>query len=254
MNIDINKKEEWIYGINPVIEAIRSGREIRRIYISRGRKERLKYILQEANLRHIAFEIEDKEFFESRFPKGHQGVAALTKKRGYFPIEDLLHIPFRKGEDAFFVILDCIEDPRNVGAIIRTAEAAGVHGIIMQAYRSASLGPEAVKTSAGASEYMPVSIVPNTKHAIRLMKDKGILVVGAEAGNNIAPWEVNLSGSVGVVIGSEGKGLRRTVKEDCDIILSIPMRGRINSLNVSVATGILLFEILKQKLRKSEKL
>ncbi|MFN3396644.1 MAG: 23S rRNA (guanosine(2251)-2'-O)-methyltransferase RlmB [Thermodesulfovibrionales bacterium] len=250
----MNKAEEWIYGINPVIEAIRSGREISRIYISRGRKEKLNYILQEASRRHIVFRIEDKEFFESRFPKGHQGIAALTKKRGYFPIEDLLNIPLLKNEDAFFVILDCIEDPRNVGAIIRTAEAAGVHGIVMQAYRSASLGPEVVKTSAGASEYMPVSIVPNIKHAIKSMKDKGILIIGAEAGNNIAPWEADLTGSVGVVIGSEGKGLRRTVKDDCDIILSIPMKGRINSLNVSVATGILLFEILRQKLLKPEKL
>lgn len=247
-------EKEWIYGVNPVIEAVRSGRNIIRIYISRGRKEKLDFILKEAERRHIDLRILDKEFFGSRFPKGHQGIAALTAGRAYLSVEDLLDIPAQKGEEAFFVLLDCIEDPRNVGAIIRTAEAAGVHGIILQAYRSASLGPEAVKTSAGAIEYVPVSIVPNIKNAIRLMKDKGISVIGAEAGDNPAPWETDLSGPLGVVIGSEGRGLRRTVKDICDIIVSIPMRGRINSLNVSVATGILLFEILRQKLYKIEKL
>lgn len=248
------EEREWIYGVNPVIEALLSGREVEEIFISSSRRERLETILKKAKIRNIRVRIEDKEFFDSRFPKGHQGVAALIRKREYITLEDMLDIPSKEGEDAFFVILDCIEDPRNVGAIVRTAEAVGVHGIIMQAYRSAGIGPEMVKTSAGAIEHIPISIVPNIKKAIKLMKERNILVIGAEAGSNPAPWDIDLSGPVGVVVGSEGKGLRRTVKENCDIIISIPMKGRINSLNVSVATGILLFEILRQKMLKFKKL
>jgi len=250
----MDQEVEWIYGINPIIEAIRADREIKEIYVSSGRKDKLDYILKEAEKRRIIVKIKDREFFDSRFPKGHQGIAALTRKRRSFSLGELIEIPFERKEVPFFVILDCIEDPRNVGAIIRTAEAAGVHGIVMQAYRSAGIGPEVVKTSAGATEYLPVSIVPNIKQAIRMMRDKGILIIGAEAGPYHAPWEMELTGPLAVVIGSEGKGLRRTVREDCDIIVSLPMKGRVNSLNVSVATGILLFEILRQKMLKFEKL
>lgn len=248
------KEKEWIYGVNPVIEAIRSGRDITRIYISSSRKEKLKHILREAERRHIDLTVVEKGFFDLRFPKGHQGMAALVEKKGPVSLEDLIDIPYQRSEPAFFVVLDCIEDPRNVGAIIRTAEAAGVHGVILQAYRSSGISPEMVKTSAGAIEYMPLSIVPNIKQAIRLMKERGILVIGAEAGDYPAPWDVDLTGSVGIIVGSEGKGLRRTVKDSCDIIISLPMRGKVNSLNVSVATGVLLFEILRQNLLKFKKL
>lgn len=248
------KEKEWIYGVNPVIEAIRSGRDIKRIYISSSRKEKLKHILREAERRHIDLTVIEKGFFDLRFPKGHQGMAALVEKKGPVSLEDLIDIPYQRSEPAFFVVLDCIEDPRNVGAIIRTAEAAGVHGVILQAYRSSGISPEMVKTSAGAIEYMPLSIVPNIKQAIRLMKERGILVIGAEAGDYPAPWDVDLTGSVGIIVGSEGKGLRRTVKDSCDIIVSLPMRGKVNSLNVSVATGVLLFEILRQNLLKFKKI
>lgn len=248
------KEKEWIYGVNPVIEAIRSGRDITRIYISSSRKEKLKHILREAERRHIDLTVVEKGFFDLRFPKGHQGMAALVEKKGPVSLEDLIDIPYQRSEPAFFVVLDCIEDPRNVGAIIRTAEAAGVHGVILQAYRSSGISPEMVKTSAGAIEYMPLSIVPNIKQAIRLMKERGILVIGAEAGDYPAPWDIDLTGSVGIIVGSEGKGLRRTVKDSCDIIVSLPMRGKVNSLNVSVATGVLLFEILRQNLLKFKEL
>ncbi len=248
----IKREEELIYGVNPVIEAIRSGRDVKRVYVSRGRREKVGIIFMEAQKRNIDVVIQEKKFFDSKFPKGHQGVAALTTGRRNLPIDDLLDIPFRRGEDAFFVILDCIEDPRNVGAIIRTAEAAGVHGVVMQAYRAASIGPEVIKTSAGASEYVPVSIVTNIKQAIQLMKERDILVVGSEAGGSLCPWSQDLTGSLGIVIGSEGKGIRRTVRDSCDIIISLPMLGRVNSLNVSVATGIVLFEIVRQRMKKKE--
>lgn len=248
------REKEWIYGFNPVIEAIRSGRDITRIYVSSSRREKMGYILKKADRRHIDLKVVEKGFFDLRFPKGHQGIAALVEKRGSLSLEDLIDMPSRRNEPAFFVVLDCIEDPRNVGAIIRTAEAAGVHGVILQAYRSSGISAEVVKSSAGAIEYMPVSIVPNIKQAIRLMKERDILVIGAEAGDYPAPWEVDLTGSVGIIVGSEGKGLRRTVKDSCDIIISLPMRGKVNSLNVSVATGVLLFEILRQNLLKFKKL
>lgn len=250
----MNEEKEWIYGVNPVVEALRADRAIVKLYISASRKKRVDFILQEAYKRHIPLRIENNEFFDSRFPKGHQGVAALAKKRGYMSLEELLEIPSQRKESAFFVILDCIEDPRNVGGIIRTSEAAGVHGIVLQAYRSSGIGPDVVKTSAGAIEYMPISIVPNIKQAILMMRERDIRIIGAEAGDHLAPWMVDLTGSVGIVVGSEGKGLRRTVKDNCDIIVSLPMRGKVNSLNVSVATGILLFEILRQNLLNLKKI
>ena len=250
----MDKEKEWIYGVNPLIETIRSGRNIYKIYISSGRREKRDYILRETHKRDIELVVKGNEFFDSRFPKGHQGIAALVESKKYLSLDELLEIPSKRNENAFFVVLDCIEDPRNVGAIIRTAEAAGAHGMILQAYRSSGIGPEVVKTSAGAIQHMPVSIIPNIKQAIKLMKERDIQVIGAEAGDYPYPWEIDLAGSLGIVVGSEGKGLRRTIKDSCDIIVSLPMRGKVNSLNVSVATGILLFEILRQRLLKFKKI
>ncbi len=244
--------EEWIYGLNPVIEALRAGRNIKVVYLSSGRHEKIREVRREAEKRDVAVEIADSVFFDERFRKGHQGVAARVFQRGYTGLDDLLAIPAASREMPLFVILDGIEDPRNFGAILRSAEASGVHGIVIQSRRSAGLGPEAAKASAGAVEYVPVCMVPNVKHAIRKMKDFGITIIGAEAGEGPAIWEVDLNVPVAVVIGSEGKGARRTVRENCDIITSIPMKGKIGSLNVSVAAGIVFFEILRQRYSKAK--
>ena len=150
----------------------------------------------------------------------------------------------------FFLILDCIEGPRNVGAILRSADAAGVHGVVIQEHRSAGLGPDVSKASAGAVEYVPVSQVNNVKHAISEMKEMNITIIGAEASSEIMPWDIDLSIPVALVIGSEGKGIRKTVAERCDFIVSLPMRGMVNSLNVSVAGAVLMFEVLRQRARK----
>ena len=198
-------------------------------------------------LRGIRVTREDRSFFDSRFPKGHQGIAALLPRREYAEIEDLFDMPARVREVPLFLALDCLEDPRNLGAILRVADAAGVHGIILQAHRSATLGPEAVKASAGASEYVPVSVVPNIKYAIREARARGMTVVGADAGAGRSVWELDLRGPLVVVVGSEGVGLRRTVKEACDVLCSIPMRGRVNSLNASVAAGLVIFEAIRQR-------
>lgn len=240
--------EQWIYGLNPVLEAIRSDREVRSVILSSSRKDKLSGIEKEISIRGIKLEKADNLFFDSRFPKGHQGIAAIVSSRKYTDIEDLLNLPSKKGEVPLFLILDCLEDPRNFGAILRVADAGGVHGVVIQSHRSVTLSPEAIKASAGASEYMPIAIVPNIKHAIRDMKEIGLTIIGAEAGTGRSIWDLDLSLPLAIVTGSEGRGLRKTVKEDCDILVSLPMKGRINSLNASVAAGIIIFEVVRQRM------
>lgn len=241
---------EWIYGINPVFEAIRAGRSIKKIFISSGRHEKIRQIRAEADKRRIPVEVVGSGFFDNNLPKGHQGIAARVSQKGYISLDDLLAIPLKLNETPLFVILDCIEDPRNLGAILRTADAAGVHGVVIQSYRAAGISPEVSKASAGAIEHVPVCMVPNIKHAIKQMKEMGIAIAGAETGSYPFIWDRDLSGPVALIVGSEGKGLRKTVKESCDMLVSLPMKGIINSLNVSVAAGIALFEILRQRINK----
>lgn len=244
-------KMEWIYGLNPVLEAIKVGRKIQTLFISSSRHNNVPELKKEAEDRNIHIKISDPSFFDSIFPKGHQGVAARVLPKSYIDLEGLLEIPLRKNETPLFIILDCIEDPRNFGAILRVADAAGAHGIVIQSHRSVTLSSEVSKASAGALEYVSVSMVANIKHAIYKMKERGIKVIGAEPGAGLGIWDLDLRVPLAIVIGSEGKGLRKTVSESCDVLVRLPMQGRINSLNVSVATGILTFEILRQRLRKN---
>ena len=247
---EASPQEEWIYGVNPVLEALAAGRNVKTLYISAGRHDRVGQILGEARTRRIPVETPDTLFFDSRFPKGHQGVAAKVAQKGYTDLHELLMIPSERGETPLFLVLDSVEDPRNFGAILRSADASGVHGVVIQSHRSAGVGPQASKSSAGAVEHMAVSVVPNIKHAIRRMKDEGITVVGTEADATTTLWDVDLSVPLCIVIGSEGKGMRMTVKEQCDIVAGLPMKGRINSLNVSVASGVVLFEVFRQRFAK----
>jgi 23S rRNA (guanosine2251-2'-O)-methyltransferase len=240
---------EWIYGLNPVREAIKAGRKIEVILLSSGRKDasRMLEIEREARKKNILLKQKEIQFFHAHFPKGHQGIAAQVLTKTYISIEELLAIPSRRGELPLFIILDLIEDPRNLGAILRVADAAGVHGIIIQSHRSVTLGAEVSKSSAGAVEYVPVSLVTNIKHTMQDMKERGITIMGTEAGVTKVFWETDLRVPLALVIGSEGRGLRKTVRETCDVLISLPMMGKINSLNVSVAAGILTFEILRQR-------
>lgn len=240
-----------IYGMNPIIEALKAGTNVKEIYISSSRKEKNSFIDEKARNKGIPIKIVSPKFFDS-FPKGNQGIAANTVQKDYVSIEELLEIPSKKNQIPFFLILDCIEDPGNLGAILRSADAAGVHGVVIQEHRSAGLGPAASKTSAGASEHVPVSCMNNIKYAISKMKDRGITVVGAEAETELVVWEADLNVPLCLVVGSEGKGLRKTVREMCDFLVSMPMRGAVNSLNASVAAGIMLFEILRQRISKSQ--
>jgi 23S rRNA (guanosine2251-2'-O)-methyltransferase len=244
------QSEQWIFGLNPVLEALRSGRKITTVYVSSGRHEKMSEISKAAETRGVPVEFPDGAFFDARFPKGHQGVAARAAQRVYIGLDDLIAIPSKKKENPLFILLDSIEDPRNFGAILRTADAAGVHGVVIQSHRSVTLGPEVAKTSAGAVEYVPVSMVANIKHAMREMKERGITIMAAESGVHAPIWDADMTQPLAVVMGSEGKGIRRTVKENCDFVGSIPMRGQLNSLNVSVAAGIFLFEIVRQRYGK----
>jgi 23S rRNA (guanosine2251-2'-O)-methyltransferase len=246
-------REEWVYGLNPVLEAIRSGRQVKSVFLSRSRREGIPGIEQEILSKGISLKKTDQFFFDSRFPKGHQGIAAVVAPREYVDFDAMLEIPSKKNEVPFFLVLDCVEDPRNFGAILRVADAGGVHGVVIQSHRSATLAPEAIKASAGAAEHIPVAMVANVKHAIRSMKEIGLLIAGAEAEIGEEVWKTDLSVPLAFVVGSEGKGLRRTVKDECDILISIPMGGSVNSLNVSVAAGILIFETLRQRSSPNKK-
>jgi 23S rRNA (guanosine2251-2'-O)-methyltransferase len=238
----------WLYGLNPVVEAMRGGRALKVLYIYSGRRQGVGAIKREAEKRGIPVEdVHEAGFFDARFPKGHQGVAARVVARGPVPLDELFGISELRGEAPFYLVLDLIEDPRNLGAILRSAEAAGVHGVVMQKRRAAGLGPVVSKTSAGASEHIALSVEPNVKHAIERMKRAGVTVAGAEAGPHPAPWDVPLGGPLALVIGSEGGGLRRTVRQMCDLLVSLPLMGMVGSLNASVAAGILIYEALRQR-------
>jgi 23S rRNA (guanosine2251-2'-O)-methyltransferase len=242
--------EEWIYGLNPVLEALRAGRKISAVYLSASRREKVLELEEALGRRGLQARKVDDSFFEERFLKGHQGIAARVEPRTYTDLDDLFLIPEKKGQTPLFLVLDGIEDPRNFGSILRVADAGGVHGIVIQSHRSASLTPEAVKASAGASEYVQISVVPNIKHAMRAMRESGITIIGAEAEGETAVWDMDLTVPVALIVGSEAEGMRRTVKENCDHIVRLPMQGSVNSLNASVATGILVFEIMRQRMSK----
>lgn len=240
-------KECWIYGINPVLEAISAGGRVKSIYISSSRHKNNSGIQQKAEKVGVPVKVEDEGFFNRAFPKGHQGVAALVLQKGYTELDELLKIPSKKNEPAFFIILDCIEDPRNLGAILRTAEAGGVHGVILPSHGSAGLTPVVYKASAGAVEYVPIARVSNIKRAIDSLKSVGIWVYGADLHGKDALWDMDFKCPLAIVLGSEGAGIRRTVKEHCDCLIRIPLKGMVTSLNVSVAASILIFEILRQR-------
>ncbi len=234
------------------MEALRAGSNISSVYISISRREKVPDLDQALELRGMSSKKVDESFFEEKFPKGHQGIAARIESRTYADLDDLAGIPEGKGQVPLFLILDGIEDPRNFGSILRVADAGGVHGVVIQSHRSASLTPEAVKASAGASEHVVISMVPNIKHAISLMKDAGITIVGAEAEGESTVWDMDFTGPIALVVGSEAEGMRRTVKEHCDHIIKLPMQGKVNSLNASVATGIIIFEIMRQRMQNSQ--
>ncbi|KKL62072.1 hypothetical protein LCGC14_2188910 [marine sediment metagenome] len=248
--------KDLIYGLNPVREAIKAG-TAGVVYVSPSRKKGMKDILKEAEAAGVEVKImRDAGFFDSRFPKGHQGIAASRYESptthggaSRTPVTSMDDLLSKQAQDrlALYIVLDQIEDPRNLGAILRTAEAAGATGVVTQERRSAGLSPEAVKASAGASEHIPLVVVTNIKNALRRIREEGITIAGAEALDEAVPaWDADLSLPLALVVGSEGKGLRRTVRQMCDVLVSLPLMGKVSSLNASVACGAIIFEILRQ--------
>lgn len=241
-------KPDVIAGRNPVSEAIRSGRPIDKILVARGEKTgAVVGILAKAREKQIPVKEADRvklDFLSGSAP--HQGIIALAAAKEYSTVEDILAYAAEKGEPPFLVILDELEDPHNLGAIIRTAECAGAHGVIIPKRRSVGLSYTVGKASAGAVEYMRVARVTNIASLLDDLKKQGVWIYGADM-NGTDYTQCDMSGACALVIGNEGKGMARLVREKCDVIVSLPMKGHINSLNASVAAGILMYHALKSR-------
>ncbi len=240
--------KDIIFGRNSVAEAIKADRPLDSVMVARGeRSGSIPKILADAKEKGIPVKEVDRKKLDFMCGHGnHQGVIAVGAVKAYSSIDDMFDLAQERGESPFIIICDEIEDPHNLGAIIRTAEAAGAHGVIVPKRRSASLSFTVSKTSAGAVEFMHVARVTNIPQTIDELKSRGLWVYCADMDGETF-YNANLKGAVALVIGSEGKGVGRLVKEKCDVVLSMPMKGKINSLNASVAAGILMYEISKQR-------
>ena len=242
-------KNEIIEGRNAVIEALRAERNIDKIYINKGDVDKtLGHIASKARDKGIVVvECDRRKLDFMSVTKAHQGVIALCAVRDYCSVDDILALAEEKGEDPFIVVCDEISDPHNLGAIIRSAECAGVHGLIIPKRRSAGLTAIVDKASAGAAEHSLIARVPNISAALKDLKQKGLWIYGTAADGESPLWKTDFSGPVALVIGSEGDGISRLVKENCDFMVSLPMKGNIGSLNASNAAAIVMYEILRQK-------
>ena len=246
--------ENYIEGRNPVIEAFRSGKVIDKLYILDGCNDGpMMTIKREAKKKDTFIKYVSRERLDMMSETGmHQGVIAYTAAYEYSELEDIFALAESKGEPPFVYILDNIEDPHNLGAIIRTANLSGAHGVIIPKNRAVGLTSTVARTSAGALNYTPVVRVTNITKTIEELKKKGMWFVCADMGGDTM-YDLNLTGSIGLVIGNEGDGVSRLVKEACDYVASIPMKGDIDSLNASVAAGVLGFEIVRQRMNASKK-
>ena len=248
-SIDDKKDNDIIAGRKPVTEALRSGRNIECLYIAKGELSgSARVIAALAKERHIPIkEVDRKRLDFMTNHASHQGVAAIAAIKEYSSIDDIFSLAESRNEKPFIIVLDEIEDPHNLGAIIRTAECAGVHGIIIPKRRAAGLSGIVAKASAGAYEYMHIARVTNISCAIDELKQRGCWVYAADMDGQTY-CTCDLSGASAIVIGSEGRGIGRLVREKCDAVLSLPMLGKINSLNASVAAGVLIYEFARQRM------
>ena len=240
-----------IEGRNPIIEALRSDRPIDKLMISNTSKEgSIKKIIGMAKEKNVVIQYVDKhKLDEISTSHSHQGVIAVVSDYKYYELEDLLAIARERGEDPFFIILDEITDPHNLGTIIRTADAVGAHGVIIPKRRSVHITSVVAKASAGAVEYVPVCKVTNIVNTIKQLKKEGLWIAAADMDGGVF-YEQDLTGPLALVIGSEGFGVSRLVKQNCDFVVKMPMIGNVTSLNASVAGGILLYEIFRQRMKR----
>ena len=249
MTEEFTTEEFIIEGRNAVLEAFRAGKTIDKLYVQEGIKDGpVQSIIREAKKQDTIVNFVSRERLNQMSQEGrHQGVIAHAAAYEYTEVEDILKAAEEKGEPPFIFLLDGIEDPHNLGAIIRTANLAGAHGVIIPKRRASGLTAVVAKTSAGALNYTPVAKVTNLAATIEELKEKGLWFVCADMNGELM-YRLNLKGPIGLVIGSEGDGVGRIVREKCDMVASIPMKGDIDSLNASVAAGVLAYEIVRQRL------
>ena len=239
--------EDIVAGRNAVLELLKSGKDINKIFVERGEKHGSinEIIAKSKDAKLVLVEVDKTKL--DFMAENHQGVVAVVPPFNYCEIEDILEVAKERKEDPFVLVLDGIEDPHNLGSIIRTAETAGVHGIIIPKRRNVAVNSTVVKVSTGATTYMKIARVNNINETIKMLKENGVWVCGAdmEAGQNY--YEQDLKGPLAIVIGGEGFGISKLVKENCDFFVKIPMKGKIASLNASVSAGIILYEAAKQR-------
>ncbi|MGN0593873.1 MAG: 23S rRNA (guanosine(2251)-2'-O)-methyltransferase RlmB [Hominimerdicola sp.] len=246
-DFDDKNQNELIIGRNPVIEALKADKLIDTIFVNPEAKGSISVICRLAKEKGVLVkQVNEVKLNNMSGGASHQGVIAMGACAEYVEIEDILKIAQNKGEEPFIIICDEIEDPHNLGAIIRTAEAAGAHGIVIPKRRSASLNHTVFKTSAGAASWLPVARVANLASAIYYLKENGVWIYGTD-GAGESYDSVRLDGAIGLVVGSEGFGMGRLIKDKCDFLLSLPMAGKITSLNASVAAGIFMYEAVRQR-------
>ena len=250
MSEEIKVENLMVEGRNAVIEAFRSGKPVDKLSVLDGCQDGpVRTIIREAKKHDTIINFVTRERLDQiSETKKHQGVIAYAAAYEYSEVEDMLELAKKKVEDPFLILLDNIEDPHNLGAIIRTANLAGAHGVIIPKRRAVGLTATVAKTSAGALNYTPVAKVTNLAKTMEELKEKGLWFVCADMGGE-SMYRLNLTGPIGMVIGNEGDGVSRLVKEKCDFIASIPMKGDIDSLNASVAAGVLAYEIVRQRLQ-----
>lgn len=243
------QENDQVVGRNAVMELLESKKDINKIFVASGEKHGsiIKIIAKAKANGVVISEVPKKTLDEMSENMNHQGVIAIVPPFEYCEIQDILDLAKGKNEDAFILILDGIEDVHNLGSIIRTAEAAGVHGIIIPKRRAASVNSTVMKTSAGAANYMKIARVNNINEAIRELKENGVWICGTDMNTETLYCEQDYNMPIAIVIGSEGQGMSRLVSENCDFIVKIPMNGRVNSLNASVSAGIVIYEAVKHR-------
>lgn len=240
--------EDVVAGRNAVLELLKSDKDINKIFVERGEKHGSinEIVARAREAKVVLVEVEKSKL--DLYAENHQGVVAIVPPFNYCEIEDILEVAKEKEEDPFVLILDGIEDPHNLGAIIRTAETAGVHGIIIPKRRTAQVNSTVAKVSAGATTYVKVARVNNIVDSIRKLKDAGLWVIGTDGDADTMYYNQDLKGPLAIVIGSEGFGMGKLVKENADILIKIPMKGEITSLNASVSAGIVIYEAVRQRM------
>ncbi len=239
--------EDVVAGRNAVLELLKSGKDINKLFIEKGEKRgSINEIIAKAKENKVVIVETDKNKLD-QIAENNQGVIAIVPPFNYCEVEDILKTAREKNEDPFLLILDGIEDPHNLGSIIRTAETAGVHGIIIPKRRSVAVNSTVVKVSTGATAYVKIARVNNINDTIRKLKDEGLWIIGTDGDANTVYYNQDLKGPIAIIIGSEGTGMNRLVKENADILVKIPMKGNITSLNASVSAGIVIYEAVKQR-------